>query len=620
MNEAKRITPRPVREEQAWQEVGHTEFSPGVAVALIVIFLGIILLGPLVQALIPRSTFNALLGGPRSEVDPVDPSDRPDARKVSATVVAVSARPRRDAVYRDFVMRLHVENLQDESGTLLEPEAILGVLGMRDRVIQAAAGIQAGTQIEATIQPWSVVAGRVDGMNASSLEGDRFLLMNQWWAASLTAPGANLLPGAMDFSGIWCGRGNELPDDARIGVLRGMRRAWSQGAGFLDAFLAANAHLARRIRLYETALDDEAVLALVLRRHVQAVLASVGVGNEKAIVGRDGWLFFVPGVHGITGRGFLDPMQLRDRVRGGDALKAPPRPDPRLAILGLRDQLAERGIELVIMPTPVKPSIHAGKIATRLASHSKPLRNRSFDACVDELRAAGVRVFDPAPLIMARKKQGVQYLATDTHWRPEAMQAVAEALADEVAPLLAERVPTRWSTEEATHRQLGDIATMLDMAAWQTAVDPETVTVKRVVDADGEAWRPSSDSEVLLLGDSFSNIYSLEGMGWGGASGLAEHLSLALQRPLDRLCRNDAGAHTSRGMLAQALLKDPHFLDGKRVVVWQFAERELSVGDWKAIELAAAHRGETVRDSEANGESRPARGDARPPSGPAEVS
>jgi lysophospholipase L1-like esterase len=269
-------------------------------------------------------------------------------------------------------------------------------------------------------------------------------------------------------------------------------------------------------------------------------------------------------------------------------LKAPPQPDPRPAILGLRDQLAERGIELVIMPTPVKPSIHAGQMTARLANHSTPLRNRSFDACMDELRAAGVRVFDPAPLMMARKNQGVLYLATDTHWRPEAMQAVAEALAEEVAPLLAERVPMRWSTVEETHRQLGDIATMLDMAVWQTAVDPETVTVKRVVNADGQAWRPNSDSEVLLLGDSFSNIYSLEGMGWGGAGGLAEHLSLALQRPLDRLCRNDAGAHTSRGMLAQALVKDPHFLDGKRVVVWQFAERELFVGDWKMIELAPA--------------------------------
>ena len=42
---------------------------------------------------------------------------------------------------------------------------------------------------------------------------------------------------------------------------------------------------------------------------------------------------------------------------------------------------------------------------------------------------------------------------------------------------------------------------------------------------------------MLVLGDSFSNIYSLESMGWGDSAGFIEHLGYALARPLDRIVR-----------------------------------------------------------------------------------
>ena len=90
-----------------------------------------------------------------------------------------------------------------------------------------------------------------------------------------------------------------------------------------------------------------------------------------------------------------------------------------------------------------------------------------------------------------------------------------------------------------------------------------------------------------MLGDSFSNIYSLESMGWGTSAGLVEQLSYALRRPIDRLVQNDEGAFATRAMLQ----RDPARLDGKRVVVYQFAARELAGGDWKVIRLPAAEAG-----------------------------
>jgi alginate O-acetyltransferase complex protein AlgJ len=85
------------------------------------------------------------------------------------------------------------------------------------------------------------------------------------------------------------------------------------------------------------------------------------------------------------------------------------------------------------------------------------------------------------------------------------------------------------------------------------------------------------------MGDSFTNIYSLPEMHWGESAGFAEQLSLAMQRPIDRIAQNDAGAHATRQTLALELARGERRLDGLRVVIWQFAIRELAVGDWKLI-------------------------------------
>ncbi len=50
-------------------------------------------------------------------------------------------------------------------------------------------------------------------------------------------------------------------------------------------------------------------------------------------------------------------------------------PDPRTAILQLKANLDERGIQLVVMPTPVKPTIHPEHFARRYEGREDPLRS-----------------------------------------------------------------------------------------------------------------------------------------------------------------------------------------------------------------------------------------------------
>jgi alginate O-acetyltransferase complex protein AlgJ len=128
---------------------------------------------------------------------------------------------------------------------------------------------------------------------------------------------------------------------------------------------------------------------------------------------------------------------------------------------------------------------------------------------------------------------------------------------------------------------MGDTLAMLDLPATQRAFPQDRVLISRVLQPDGSAWRSDRAADILLLGDSFSNIYSLASMGWGDAAGFAEHLSYAMNRPLDRIVQNDDAAFATREMLRRA---GAERLKGKRVVIWQFAARELAAGDWKMIE------------------------------------
>jgi alginate O-acetyltransferase complex protein AlgJ len=140
-------------------------------------------------------------------------------------------------------------------------------------------------------------------------------------------------------------------------------------------------------------------------------------------------------------------------------------------------------------------------------------------------------------------------------------------------------------------RQLGDIATMLKLPPGQQIYAPQRVEVKQVLTPSGGLWQPEPDAEILLLGDSFSNIYSLSGLGWGEAGGFAEQLSFALRRPLDCILVNAGGSYSTRQRLCQQMARGKDRLAGKRLVIWQFAMRDLLVGDWKLLDLPAMPRG-----------------------------
>jgi alginate O-acetyltransferase complex protein AlgJ len=348
--------------------------------------------------------------------------------------------------------------------------------------------------------------------------------------------------------------------------------AFQQSTILIPAITAANESLKKDFKNYEKSLEEESFLmqqALPPMQHF--TLKYLGLGNEKVYPGRSGWLYYRPDVDYVTGPGFL---QASERLQSAKSLS------PLPALIRFRKDLAAHGIRLILLPVPVKPVIDPESLSK--SAPQLPLQNSSFPAFLAELDKNGIEYIDPtARMISAKQSQGTpQFLKTDSHWTPESMEAVAREVAYRIDQQTHERRnPVRGESLEIKNH--GDLVAMLRLPDPDSLYPAETARITPVRQPDGSDWQPSPTAEILLLGDSFTNIYSTKDLGWGTSAGLAEHLSLALQMPVDRIAINAGGALTSR----QTLARSPERLTGKKVVVYEFAVRDLAVGDWKVLSL-----------------------------------
>jgi alginate O-acetyltransferase complex protein AlgJ len=345
----------------------------------------------------------------------------------------------------------------------------------------------------------------------------------------------------------------------------------------------------KNLKDWEDNLEKVSVVKSFFQPVLQEALCTMGgFGNTNVVVGRDCWLFYRPGLDYLGGPGILDPVRLDQRRRQMlDDGEADPHPDPRPAIVLFDRQCRAAGAHLIVVPVPDKAAIQAARLTERLdfAQPIAPPDNPDFALLMEELRREGVDVFDPSPSQVA--SDDVRFLIQDTHWTPAWMETVARDLARYVESKVKLGPATAFSVQAETHNvtRVGDLVDMLNLSPKQTAYPPQTVAIRRVLETNGLPWQSRSNAEVLLLGDSFTNIYSVEAMGWGDAAGFAERISYALRRPVDRISRNDAGAYAARQMLSTALARGKNRLAGKKVVVWEFAARELTSGDWKLVDM-----------------------------------
>jgi hypothetical protein len=323
------------------------------------------------------------------------------------------------------------------------------------------------------------------------------------------------------------------------------------------------------LRAGEHALEDASVVARALRPWMQAAqFFGLREAGEKAMIGRAGWLFYQPGLSFLT-----------QRPRPGDST---PR-EALAAVLDFRDQLAARGIRLILLPAPNKESIYPDQLAGRAAptTHVTGAETGEFLA---QCEHAGLEVVDLFAVYRHARAQSAMglYLAQDSHWSPAGMRLAAAAVAERIlARGLLARGSVAYDVLPAPIQRFGDLVRMLRSPPIETRLAPEPIAAEQIIrHADAAPYADDPASPVLVLGDSFLRIYEQDEP---GHAGFIAHLARALGRPLTSIV-NDGGAST---LVRQELFRRPQWLAGKKVVVWEFVERDLRLGTegWQRVPL-----------------------------------
>ena len=309
------------------------------------------------------------------------------------------------------------------------------------------------------------------------------------------------------------------------------------------------------------------------RATAQDIPAALGVRWEQAtasgagaVAGVDGWFFLAAELRSYS----------RGRFWGADAAgaaRAKQDQDPAAAITAFHRMVEAAGIELIVVPVPGKVAAHADRLDPALAGAGRwDAAHQAFNA---ELTAAGVRVIDLLPELLALRDRGIDpYCRQDSHWSPVAMRLAAERIAQLVKsqPWYAAvaKHPMQRSPPTPITAQ-GDLVQMLRLED----VAPEPLTIEPVAGA-----APERTSPVVLMGDSHTLVFHDPAL-LAADAGLPEHLAAELGMAVDLVGVRGSGANASR--IALARRKDN--LAGKRCLVWVFAAREFteSIEGWKQI-------------------------------------
>ncbi len=370
------------------------------------------------------------------------------------------------------------------------------------------------------------------------------------------------------------------------------------------------------LRQYEQNLEDRSWVETTARPPLQRLLFHVAAeAGSKVVVGAEGWLFYRPDLDYLV-QG--DRMDVDTESRWVTSATGPQMESVANAICRFQNQLRQRGIKLLVVPVPGKPSVYPDRVSGRAIAD---FRSRTKDL-LERLEARGVPVVDLFATFdtLRREAKGkVQYyLRTDTHWTPLGAKIAAQVTAARLRSLGC--VPEERREFDTRPVRVGRRGDLVEMVAGATGrqgnegeFDCEQVADRAFglmastpADRPGSYKYPGEPASILALGDSFCRIYQGREPGslgevivggdasqappergstklLPGSAGFLSHLALALGTPVDYII-SDGGASTE---VRRSLSAYPEILEGKKVVVWEFVERDIRLGrtGWLEVSL-----------------------------------
>ena len=358
----------------------------------------------------------------------------------------------------------------------------------------------------------------------------------------------------------------------------------------------------RYIRPFEKEVENASVCATKARPVMSFVRYCLfGDLGGKAILGKNGMFFYRLDVQYIYKPYITEIRNYADKISNvidPELLKT--NEEPQKKIVEFKKQLQKKGIDLLVVVVPTKPSIYPEE----LAINNKPSLNFISPSIrfIDELRAEGVDVinlFDPLNKEKANDPLAGEklYLQKDTHWKSRAAFLSAKEIAKKIKNYSwYKEGNTEYEIDTVAINRTGDIASMAALDAFKirelsTSFPTETTTCYQVVKisrddhgtiVDRSVYKDDyQNSSILLLGDSFSRIYQTDEP---RSAGLISHLAFFLHQPLATIV-NDGGAST---IVREVLARKNYLLENKRLVIWEFVERDIRFGEkgWKTVSLS----------------------------------
>ncbi len=254
---------------------------------------------------------------------------------------------------------------------------------------------------------------------------------------------------------------------------------------------------------------------------------------------------------------------------GGAAAKSAAKrnQNPVRAVTAFNNELKKLGVELIVMPVPVKMSVYPPA-----KTDAAEIRRIHADFYA-ELAQKGVKVIDLAPLFTENCDKGV-YCKTDSHWSPAGLRLAAETAAAEVAK-------SKWYSaySKSSYVSVPRKCTFQGDLVRGLPEIKETVTVNCVEKTASE------NAPVLVIGDSHTLVFSSGGDMLAENGGFAENLAEKLSLPVEVIGVRGSGATPVRINLFRKASRNPEWLKNKKVVIWVFAAREFtqSTGGWAVI-------------------------------------
>jgi len=245
-------------------------------------------------------------------------------------------------------------------------------------------------------------------------------------------------------------------------------------------------------------------------------------------------------------------------------------------ITQLSQDLAQRGIRLLVVPIPSNAEIYPDKIAGEAPDRAvSPLRAEFMLRLLED----EVDVLDLLPAFEEKKRSGDEtlYRRNDPHWNTPAIRMAAAKIAERLRAgglggndMFTIRSRTILKANGTLLKEL----TEEDRSQYHS---PD-IDIDQVFDEYGQLFRPAEDSSIVVLGDSYVAMYSDHG------AGISAHVSAMLVMAAGEFFSAGGGPGT-----AQMLARRPkaYFKKGQ-VFVLCFVATYLDserARNWRAVPL-----------------------------------